>query len=223
MPARSSRHQRDHAPRRQPVQERSKETFAAILQAAAQVLVREGHGKTTTNKIAERAGISVGTLYHYFPDKTSIFEALTEHFVTHLTSSILLWRQKALEERAARGDAGSLEDVQSRARLLLSVTIDLVRKDELLARALLDEIPAARRSKIMHAMEERIFNALSMFRDPLLERFRQRDPKRYEAAISLWLTMAGTAIYRIALDTPKGAEEDLLVDMLVRSFMSFLE
>lgn len=50
----------------------------AILEATAQVLVRDGYAKTTTNRIAKRAGVSVGTLYQYFPNKDALVVALCE-------------------------------------------------------------------------------------------------------------------------------------------------
>lgn len=59
-------------PRRKPRQSRSRATVDAILQATAQVLVRDGYQKATTNRIAERAGVSVGTLYQYFPNKDAL-------------------------------------------------------------------------------------------------------------------------------------------------------
>jgi AcrR family transcriptional regulator len=66
-------------PRRKPVQGRSRETVTAIVQAAAQVFERHGYAAGTTNRIAERAGISIGSLYQYFPNKDAILVALTEH------------------------------------------------------------------------------------------------------------------------------------------------
>jgi AcrR family transcriptional regulator len=68
-------------PRRTPVQARSAATVEAILQAAAQVFERHGYGAGTTNRIAERAGVSIGTLYQYFPNKDAILVALVEQHV----------------------------------------------------------------------------------------------------------------------------------------------
>jgi AcrR family transcriptional regulator len=67
-------------PRKTPVQARAKVTWNAILDAAAQVLLARGYEKATTDRIAERAGVSVGSVYEYFPNKESIFAALTLRF-----------------------------------------------------------------------------------------------------------------------------------------------
>jgi len=67
-----------YKPRKRPTQSRSKATYDAILDAAAQVLAEEGYSASTTNKIAERAGASIGSVYEYFPSKEAIFAALIE-------------------------------------------------------------------------------------------------------------------------------------------------
>lgn len=62
--------------RRRAKQERAQETIAVILEAAAQVLERDGYARANTNRIAEIAGVSVGTIYQYFSNKDDIFDAL---------------------------------------------------------------------------------------------------------------------------------------------------
>lgn len=65
-------------PRKLPAQSRSRQTYALLLEAAAQILVAHGEQSVTTNAIAERAGFSIGTLYQYFPDRDAILIALAE-------------------------------------------------------------------------------------------------------------------------------------------------
>lgn len=60
------------SPRKQPKQTRSTELVAVILEAAAQVLAKEGAQRFTTARVAEKAGVSVGSLYQYFPNKAAI-------------------------------------------------------------------------------------------------------------------------------------------------------
>jgi AcrR family transcriptional regulator len=65
-------------PRKLPQQDRSRVTVEAILEATARILTEEGYQKANTNRIAERAGISIGSLYQYFPNKESLMAALME-------------------------------------------------------------------------------------------------------------------------------------------------
>ncbi|PMV17767.1 MULTISPECIES: TetR family transcriptional regulator [unclassified Pseudomonas] len=58
--------------RKQPQQARSTELVAAILEAAVQVLAKEGATRFTTARVAEKAGVSVGSVYQYFPNKAAI-------------------------------------------------------------------------------------------------------------------------------------------------------
>lgn len=62
--------------RRRPKQARSRALVEAVLESAARVLVKEGLAGFTTNRVAEVAGVSVGSLYQYFPDKTALLAAL---------------------------------------------------------------------------------------------------------------------------------------------------
>lgn len=62
--------------RKRPTQPRSRATIDVILEAAAQLLESAGESGFNTNALAERAGVSIGTLYRYFPDKRSIITAL---------------------------------------------------------------------------------------------------------------------------------------------------
>jgi len=64
------------APRRQPRQARALATRAAIFEAATQILESEGEARFNTNRVAERAGVSIGTLYQYFGSKQAILAAM---------------------------------------------------------------------------------------------------------------------------------------------------
>jgi AcrR family transcriptional regulator len=65
-------------PRKQPTQPRAVETVACLLEAAAQVLEAQGRAAFNTNAVAERAGVSIGSLYQYFPGKDALLIALMQ-------------------------------------------------------------------------------------------------------------------------------------------------
>jgi AcrR family transcriptional regulator len=67
--------------RRKPSQERAKVTVNAMLDAAVKLLKRGGAFAITTNRIAETAGVSIGSVYQYFPNKNALFVALHERHV----------------------------------------------------------------------------------------------------------------------------------------------
>ncbi|RWX41695.1 TetR/AcrR family transcriptional regulator [Rhizobium leguminosarum] len=91
--------------RKQPKQARSAELVAAILDAAAQVLAREGAQRFTTARVAERAGVSIGSLYQYFPNKAAIlFRLQSDEWrqTTDMLGGILADAQRPPLERLRR-------------------------------------------------------------------------------------------------------------------------
>jgi AcrR family transcriptional regulator len=84
------------SPRKLPRQARSQATVDALLDATAQVLVERGPARLTTNAVAERAGVSVGSLYQYFPNKNALVAALHERHV----ESVLQVMQQEIERHA---------------------------------------------------------------------------------------------------------------------------
>jgi AcrR family transcriptional regulator len=74
--------------RRTPQQRRSHETVAAVLDAAVAVVQRRGVAAVTTNRIAAIAGVSVGSIYQYFPDKRAIFAALHDRHVAEIAALV---------------------------------------------------------------------------------------------------------------------------------------
>lgn len=88
--------------RKQPQQARSNDLVAAILGAAVQVLAKEGAQRFTTARVAEKAGVSVGSLYQYFPNKAAIlFRLQSDEWcqTSDLLRAILEDRRKPPQER----------------------------------------------------------------------------------------------------------------------------
>jgi AcrR family transcriptional regulator len=75
-------------PRKRPRQARSTATVEAVLEATIQVLVAEGAPRLTTTRVAERAGVSVGTMYQYFPHKQSLLYAVLERHLDGVASAV---------------------------------------------------------------------------------------------------------------------------------------
>jgi len=75
-------------PRKSPVQARSTASVEAILKATIQVLLKIGKERLTTTRVAARAGVSVGTLYQYFPNKNALLRAALQRHMDEIGSAL---------------------------------------------------------------------------------------------------------------------------------------
>ena len=117
-------------PRKTASQERSRLTVDAILEATARILVREGFDKASTNRVAELAGVSIGSLYQYFPSKEALVAALIDRHNRHVMQAVRSELAEALNL--------SLEEA---VRRLVSVAVKAHRIDPKLHRVLTEQIP----------------------------------------------------------------------------------
>lgn len=113
---------------RKPVQRRSEATVDTILEAAAQIFRMHGAKGATTNRIAERAGVSIGSLYQYFPNKEALLVALMER---HIGGSI-----EILGDVLQRNANASPRD---RVRAAVSCVLDIHMDDPDLHRVIFEE------------------------------------------------------------------------------------
>lgn len=131
--------------RRWPVQARSRATVDAILTAAAQVFATHGYAAGTTNRIAERAGVSIGSLYEYFPNKDALLVGILE---AHIRESERILERTTSELRTA---AGSLHWAVAR---LVGAMVELHTRDPELHRVLFEETPRPLCVRRMYAESE---------------------------------------------------------------------
>ena len=127
-------------PRKSASQERSHSTVDALLEATARVLVKEGYDRASTNRIAEVAGVSIGSLYQYFPSK----EALVAAVIDRHTQEVSQLTRNALVEMAAR-------PLEVAAREFVSVAIDAHRVNPKLHGVLSEQIPRVGRLENIEA------------------------------------------------------------------------
>jgi|SRR6185312_1658697 len=117
-------------PRKEASQARSRATVDALIEATARILVRDGFDKASTNRIAEAAGVSVGSLYQYYPGKEALVAAVIERH----GREIMQVARDALEEAAALPIAVGV-------RRLVAAAIEAHRLDPKLHRVLAEQIP----------------------------------------------------------------------------------
>jgi AcrR family transcriptional regulator len=116
--------------RRRPQQRRARVTVDAILDAVVRVLKREGFSAITTNRVAEVAGVSIGSVYQYFPDKQAIFVALHQRHIDQI--------DRMVESKLVEHAASSLDDLM---RAMIEGMIDAHSADPELYQLLATEVP----------------------------------------------------------------------------------
>jgi AcrR family transcriptional regulator len=143
-------------PRKRASQERSRATVDALVEATARILVKEGFDKASTNRIAQKAGVSVGSLYQYYPGK----EALVAAVIDRHSQELMQIARTVLAEMPAL-------PLEQAVRRLVAAAIDAHRVDPKLHRVLAEQIPRTGRFEKMEAFNREYF---SFFRDFLESR-----------------------------------------------------
>lgn len=149
-------------PRKTPRQARSKALVTAVLDATAQVLVDKGYAGTSTNVVATRAGVSIGSVYQYFPNKDALIAALRERHATELYEAL----EAVLNSRNPQSLEDKLAAIVHGWMVAHQVAPDLHRVVEqefpFFERAHHDQIP------IYRSIVERVRHMLETHREQLL-------------------------------------------------------
>jgi len=133
-------------PRKHASQDRSRATVDALVEATARILVREGFDRASTNRIAEVAGVSVGSLYQYYPGK----EALVAAVIDRHNREIMQVVRGALAEVAS-------QPIEKAVHRLVAVAIEAHRIDPKLHRVLAEQIPRTGRLENVEAFNREIY------------------------------------------------------------------
>jgi len=194
--------------RRRPRQERARFTVAAILEAAAEVIDDVGWDRASTNRIAERAGVSIGSLYQYFPNKEAILAQLEEHHRTAVHGVVAAALDRLAEPTVA---------VDTALRALFDDLIELHRDNPVLTRVLSTRVPhhtAQGRGDEDNRMIHRLEEILVLRPD-----VRTRDT----AAVAHVLATTTEALTRwIAHEAPEQLNVPTLVDEMVAMLSGYI-
>jgi AcrR family transcriptional regulator len=168
---------RSTIPRKLPQQERSRMTVEAILEATTHILTEEGYDKANTNCIAERAGISIGSLYQYFPNKESLMAVLMEQH----SNEIAVLVESKLKDLFD-------EPPETVIPALVEVVIAAHALNPRLHQVLNEEIPRSGRLQQMQKADKRITESiwayLVRWSDSPHQRLRQRiHPQNLEMTV----------------------------------------
>ena len=197
------------APRRPPKQERSQETVGVLIAATERVLTKEGYAAATTNRIAEVAGVSIGTLYHYFPTKEALIEALVHQ----------MWAAELalVEERTAL----VLEaPVEVAVRELVRAFVEMVRRKETLVRRWYAEVPHLGQLEFGLELSDRATRLVRAGFEAKRGELRAPVLANLDFAADFVVKMTMAAVRTAARDYPKelasGELEAAVADMITR-------
>jgi AcrR family transcriptional regulator len=140
-------------PRKVASQERARATVDALVEATARILVKEGFDKASTNHIAEVAGVSIGSLYQYFPSKEALVAAVIDRHNQDLMQVV----------RGALAKVAALP-IEQAVRKLVATAIDAHRIDPKLHRVLAEQIPRTGRLEKVETFNRQYY---ALFRDYL--------------------------------------------------------
>jgi AcrR family transcriptional regulator len=195
-------------PRKAPRQARSRATVDAILDAAARVLVQRGYAATTTNAVAEVAGVSVGSLYQYFPNKDSLIAALHDRHGRQMSAlldaALLRHRGSSLPEALA----GVIESAVKAHQL--DTDLHRVLEKQVLG---LDQFPGEDES--VDEIERRLRGLLEAHRDEIVV-----DDLRL--ATYMLMHAVHALIHAVVLERPAGVSVKAATRETVRMALAYL-
>lgn len=183
----------------------------ALLEATARILVKDGYDRASTNKIAALAGVSIGSLYQYFPSK----EALVAAVIDRHTNEIMQVIRNALVKVAAR-------PVEVAARELVSVGIDAHRVDPALHRILSEQIPRVGRLENIEAVDR---DAYALVRGYLDAHRDEIDVVDLDVAAFICVTAVEALTHAAVLRRPEiltGEKAERFVDDVTRLVTRYL-
>jgi AcrR family transcriptional regulator len=195
-------------PRKAPEQDRSRATVEAIVEAAAHILIKHGYDAFTTNRVAEKAGVSIGSLYQYFPNKDALLSELMRRHIVEI--------ERGVEEMAALARTAPLAEV-IRAGIEQNVRSHLI--DPALHRVLSEELPRLGpldwKVAFIERMEARI-------RGMLEARKSEIAVADIDVAVYIVTRTVEAVVHNAVCEKPKALASGALAEELTRMLVGFL-
>ena len=195
-------------PRKRPRQARSQATVAAIVTAAARILVAKGYEGFTTNAVAEKAGVSVGSLYQYFPNKEALLAELMRRHVEEMERGIV-----AITDKAA---GAPLEDV-IRALIEDNVRAHLIAPE--LHHVLSDEVPSIGPMDWREGFTRR---TTARIKHLLESRRREIAVRDIDLAVYIVMNTVEASVHDAGLYRPRDLKSGALADEITRMVVLYL-
>lgn len=187
----------DLEPKKRPRQGRSQATWDAMLSATAQLLCERGYHGVTTNHVAEAAGVSIGTVYEYFPGKDAIVAAVATRFINQLLAYALQTAKVAIPLPAHEG-----------VRYAVDAAYERLLEEKELIRVLLFQVPFTQQLDAFKNL-----GATMLQGTVLSNRGAAPNYRVFSSPASLYLLNAllGSTLLQLTLAPPEGiAKEEIL-------------
>jgi len=184
-------------PRKQATQARAVSTVDAILKATARILVKEGYHHTSTNKVAAAAGVSIGSLYQYFPSKEALVAALADRHVEEMLA--------VLREELPRLSTLPLEQAIERVVRLM---VEAHSVDPKLHKVLVEQVPRIGKLDMVEGVEREMIGLARAYLESRRGEVHVEDP---ELSAYIVVGMIESLTHAAVLTRP-----DLLGDAFIR-------
>jgi len=194
--------------RRQPKQFRSRLMVETILEAAHQVFAKQGFEAATTNQIAERAGISIGSLYQYFPNKDALILGVQKRHHQDVLSTV----------RTAMDLSGALP-LRAAVRSVIAANLDMHLKSPQLHAAFEEWIPAETKLVDREEFREEMAASIRAF---LSQRPEIEQGKPLEQTVFVIMNMVRSIMHAAVLNADARENFDQIVDSLTDSILGCL-
>ena len=194
--------------RKLPQQERARATVEILLKTTAELLEADGYAQLSTNKIARRAGVSIGSLYQYFPGKEALVAALIEQ---------VLEEEWAAIETEIRRHAS--DDVYTLTSLLVRRMLVQVQKRSRLHQVLMEQVPREGRMARILEFNERIARGLILL---MTARREEVVPKDLELAAYVVIQAITFVAKNTVLHYPERLEHPDFAEELIAMAVQYL-
>lgn len=196
---------------KEPRQARARQTVDALLTATEQLLVARGWDELTTNKIADRAGVSIGTLYQYFENKQALVGLLAERFIDEQFAILATELARVVEEEISVEDA---------IPLVVSAVLEAGKLRPELSRVFFEQLPVVTDMRMLSVWTQRACAAVHV---ALATRAHElREGLDIGVAAHILVTSLHGIEHSTVLDRPDLLEDDRLateVSMMVRGYL----
>ncbi len=194
--------------RKTPRQRRSAETVEAILTAAAHILEKEGFEAATTNRVAVEAGVSIGSLYQYFPNKESLVRALNDR---HTKEILDLLRKRFGELQEA--------PLKNSVRAIVQTMVEVHRVNPALHRVLVNVVPGIGGLAETRVVEDAAAALLTQF---LKARRAELRPLNFELSAFMLVHAVEALTHAVVLERPELLKGEAFVDEASRMILGYL-